>query len=58
MEADFSQVQGEMDEIVQAAKDAEDKAKKAITDVSVCCVNGFSSVFTDKTATIDQFSIF
>ncbi|XP_044187718.1 myosin-4-like [Thunnus albacares] len=32
MEADLSQVQGEMDESVQAARNAEEKARKAITD--------------------------
>ena len=36
MEADLSQVQGEMDESVQAARNAEEKARKAITDVSLC----------------------
>ena len=34
LEADFVQVQGEVDDIVQEARNAEDKAKKAITDVS------------------------
>ena len=30
----MSQVQGEVDDIVQEARNAEDKAKKAITDVN------------------------
>ncbi|KAJ8367014.1 hypothetical protein AAFF_G00333880 [Aldrovandia affinis] len=35
LEADLVQVQGEMDDIVQEARNAEDKAKKAITDASM-----------------------
>ena len=35
IEADLVQVQGEVDDIVQEARNAEEKAKKAITDVSV-----------------------
>ncbi|XP_030591717.1 myosin-4-like [Archocentrus centrarchus] len=34
LEADLSQIQSEMDDHVQAARNAEEKAKKAITDVS------------------------
>lgn len=34
LEADLSQIQSEMDDSVQAARNAEEKAKKAITDVS------------------------
>lgn len=36
LEADLVQVQGEVDDSVQEARNAEDKAKKAITDVSSC----------------------
>ncbi|XP_031433814.2 myosin heavy chain, fast skeletal muscle-like [Clupea harengus] len=35
LEADFLQVQGEVDDIVQEARNAEDKAKKAITDAAM-----------------------
>ncbi|AWP19427.1 putative myosin-4-like [Scophthalmus maximus] len=35
LEADLSQVQGEMDDSVQAARNAEEKAKKAITDAAM-----------------------
>ena len=35
LEADLVQVQGEVDDIVQEARNAEEKAKKAITDVSL-----------------------
>ena len=35
LEADFVQVQGEVDDAVQEARNAEEKAKKAITDVSL-----------------------
>lgn len=35
LEADFVQVQGEVEDAVQEARNAEEKAKKAITDVSV-----------------------
>ncbi|XP_041916343.1 myosin heavy chain, fast skeletal muscle-like [Alosa sapidissima] len=35
LEADLVQVQGEVDDIVQEAKNAEDKAKKAITDAAM-----------------------
>lgn len=35
LEADFVQVQGEVDDSVQEARNAEEKAKKAITDVSL-----------------------
>ena len=35
IEADLVQVQGEVDDIVQEARNAEEKAKKAITDVSL-----------------------
>lgn len=35
LEADFVQVQSEVDDAVQEARNAEEKAKKAITDVSV-----------------------
>ncbi|XP_031417610.2 myosin heavy chain, fast skeletal muscle-like [Clupea harengus] len=35
LEADFVQVQGEVDDIVQEARNAEDKAKKAITDAAM-----------------------
>lgn len=34
LETDLVQVQGEVDDIVQEARNAEEKAKKAITDVS------------------------
>ena len=34
LETDISQIQGEMEDIVQEARNAEEKAKKAITDVS------------------------
>lgn len=34
LEADLVQVQGEVDDTVQEARNAEEKAKKAITDVS------------------------
>lgn len=34
LEADLVQVQGEVDDSVQEARNAEEKAKKAITDVS------------------------
>ncbi|XP_077412941.1 myosin-1-like [Vanacampus margaritifer] len=35
LEADLSQIQGEMDDSVQTARNAEDKAKKAITDAAI-----------------------
>ncbi|XP_031429667.1 myosin heavy chain, fast skeletal muscle-like [Clupea harengus] len=35
LEVDLSQVQGEVDDIVQEARNAEDKAKKAITDAAM-----------------------
>lgn len=35
LETDLVQVQGEVDDIVQEARNAEEKAKKAITDVSL-----------------------
>ncbi|KAM9780011.1 myosin-4-like [Neosynchiropus ocellatus] len=35
LEADLSQIQGEMDESLQAARNAEEKAKKAITDAAM-----------------------
>ena len=35
LEADFGQIQGEVDDTVQEARNAEEKAKKAITDVSL-----------------------
>ena len=35
LESDLVQVQGEVDDAVQEARNAEDKAKKAITDVSL-----------------------
>uniref|UniRef100_A0A3B4ZHI4 Myosin-4-like n=1 Tax=Stegastes partitus TaxID=144197 RepID=A0A3B4ZHI4_9TELE len=35
LEADLSQIQGEMDDSVQAARNAEEKAKKAITDAAM-----------------------
>ncbi|KAM4716540.1 myosin-4-like [Anableps anableps] len=35
LEADLSMIQGEMDDSVQAARNAEDKAKKAITDAAM-----------------------
>ena len=35
LEADLVQIQGEVDDTVQEARNAEEKAKKAITDVSV-----------------------
>ena len=35
LESDLIQVQGEVDDIVQEARNAEEKAKKAITDVSL-----------------------
>ena len=34
LEADLAQVQGEVDDAVQESRNAEEKAKKAITDVS------------------------
>lgn len=34
LEADLVQIQGEVDDAVQEARNAEEKAKKAITDVS------------------------
>ena len=34
MEADLSQLQSEVEEAVQECRNAEEKAKKAITDVS------------------------
>ena len=34
LEADLTQVQGEVDDAVQESRNAEEKAKKAITDVS------------------------
>lgn len=34
MEADLVQIQGEMEDTFQEARNAEEKAKKAITDVS------------------------
>uniref|UniRef100_A0A4W5QJT0 Myosin tail domain-containing protein n=1 Tax=Hucho hucho TaxID=62062 RepID=A0A4W5QJT0_9TELE len=34
LETDLVQVQGEVDDIIQEARNAEEKAKKAITDVS------------------------
>lgn len=34
LETDISQIQGEMEDIIQEARNAEEKAKKAITDVS------------------------
>ena len=39
LEADLVQVQGEVDDIVQEARNAEEKAKKAITDVSLDHLN-------------------
>uniref|UniRef100_G3U084 Myosin heavy chain 1 n=1 Tax=Loxodonta africana TaxID=9785 RepID=G3U084_LOXAF len=35
LETDISQIQGEMDDIVQEARNAEEKAKKAITDAAM-----------------------
>ncbi|XP_018517037.1 myosin-1B [Lates calcarifer] len=35
LEADLSQIQGEMDDSVQASRNAEEKAKKAITDAAM-----------------------
>ena len=35
LEADLVQVQGEVDDTVQEARNAEEKAKKAITDVGL-----------------------
>ncbi|XP_053706912.1 myosin-1B-like [Synchiropus splendidus] len=35
LEADLSQIQGEMDESLQASRNAEEKAKKAITDAAM-----------------------
>lgn len=40
LEADLVQVQSEVDDTVQEARNAEEKAKKAITDV------GFQTVFS------------
>lgn len=37
LEADLVQIQGEMEDVVQEARNAEEKAKKAITDVSEKC---------------------
>ncbi len=37
LEADLVQIQGEMEDVVQEARNAEEKAKKAITDVSKNC---------------------
>ena len=34
LETDIAQIQGEMEETIQEARNAEEKAKKAITDVS------------------------
>ena len=34
LETDISQIKGEMEDIVKEARNAEEKAKKAITDVS------------------------
>lgn len=58
LEADLVQIQSEVDDTVQEARNAEEKAKKAITDVrfqhiSVCC--GCSETFWDV---ISVFSIF
>uniref|UniRef100_A0A6Q2ZMB2 Myosin-7B n=1 Tax=Esox lucius TaxID=8010 RepID=A0A6Q2ZMB2_ESOLU len=39
LETDLVQVQGEVDDIVQEARNAEEKAKKAITDVSLSYIN-------------------
>ena len=36
LESDLVQVQSEVDDTVQEARNAEEKAKKAITDVSAC----------------------
>uniref|UniRef100_A0A665X631 Myosin heavy chain, fast skeletal muscle-like n=1 Tax=Echeneis naucrates TaxID=173247 RepID=A0A665X631_ECHNA len=41
LESDFVQVQGEVDDAVQEARNAEEKAKKAITDVSLRLRNCF-----------------
>ena len=35
LESDFVQVQSEVDDTIQEARNAEEKAKKAITDVSL-----------------------
>ena len=34
LETDIAQIQGEMEDTIQEARNAEEKAKKAITDVS------------------------
>ena len=46
LETDLVQVQGEVDDIVQEARNAEEKAKKAITDVSLA--NKYHSTVTIK----------
>lgn len=45
LESDLVQIQSEVDDTVQEARNAEEKAKKAITDVgskhfSMCCICG------------------
>lgn len=47
LETDLVQIQSEVDDTVQEARNAEDKAKKAITDVSLrlflmCCVGSYT----------------
>ena len=39
MDADLSQLQTEVEEAVQECRNAEEKAKKAITDVSDCSLS-------------------
>lgn len=37
LDADVSQLQGEVEDVIQEARNAEEKAKKAITDVNIKC---------------------
>ena len=48
LESDLVQVQGEVDDSVQEARNAEDKAKKAITDVGILLfLHSWNEKFTE-----------
>ena len=41
LDADVSQLQGEVEDAIQEARNAEEKAKKAITDVDITCFTSY-----------------
>uniref|UniRef100_A0A672ZW85 Myosin motor domain-containing protein n=1 Tax=Sphaeramia orbicularis TaxID=375764 RepID=A0A672ZW85_9TELE len=53
LEADLVQIQSEVDDTVQEARNAEEKAKKAITDVcSNCLLSEYFQVFIEEQANV------